>query len=77
VSVTVFVLALSFHSWFPRFGCPGVVIGKLVFVFFKFHIYNILLHIVHTHTRQIRSLLILTQEGKDSNQLYIVFNIYI
>jgi len=36
-----------------------------------------LLHIVHTHTRQIRSLLILTQEGKDSNQLYIVFNIYI
>jgi len=25
VSVTVFVLALSSDSEFPRFGCPGVV----------------------------------------------------
>jgi len=43
VSITVFVLALSFDSGFPGFSC-------LEWFFFKFHIYIILLHVVHTHT---------------------------
>jgi hypothetical protein len=56
LSVIVYVLALSSDSGFPEFGCLGVIflfIGfhfvNKIFVSFKFRIYNILLHIVHTH----------------------------
>jgi hypothetical protein len=56
VSVTVYVLALSSDSGFPGFGYPIVVFLFIEFplclqnVSFKFCIYNILLHIVHTYT---------------------------